>query len=75
MTSIEGIMVTLIPTLNRSFYDAITLNGAIQNKMFVVEFRYNKTIVFGIHSKFNYDFEAYDIVKLCLSLDSSFFLT
>ena len=39
----------------------------MQNQMFVVEFRYNKTIVFEIHSKFTYDSEAYDIVKLCLS--------
>ena len=68
-------MVTLIPTLNISLYVAITLKAVIQNKMFVVEFRYNKTIVFGIHSKFTYDSEAYDIVKLCLSLDSSFFST
>ena len=75
MTSIEAIMVTLIPTLNISLYVAITLKAVIQNKMFVVEFLYNKTIVFGIHSKFTYDSEAYDIVKLCLSLDSSFFST
>ena len=75
MTSIEAIMVTLIPTLNISLYVAITLNTLIQNKMFVVEVRCNKTIVFGIHSKFTYDSEAYDIVKLCLSLDSSFFST
>ena len=68
-------MVTLIPTWNISLYVAITLNTLIQNKMFVVEVRCNKTIVFGIHSKFTYDSEAYDIVKLCLSLDSSFFST
>ena len=43
--------------------------------MFVVEFRYNKTIVFGIHGMFTYGSEAYDIVKPCLSLDSSFFPT
>ena len=43
--------------------------------MFMVEFRYNKTIAFEIYSKFTYDSEAYDIVKLCLSLDSSFFST
>ena len=41
--------------------------------MSVVEFRYNKTIIFGIYGKFTYDSEAYDIVKLFLSLDSSFF--
>ena len=75
MTSIEAIMVTLIPTLNISLYVAITLKVVIQNKIFVVEFRYNKTIVFGIHSKFTYDSEAYDIVKLCLSLHSGFFST
>ena len=75
MTSIKAIMVTLIPTLNISLYDTITLKAIIQNKMFVVEFRYSKTIVFVIHSKFTYDSEAYDIVKLCLSLDSSFFST
>ena len=51
-------MVTLIPTLNVSLYVAITLKTVIQNKMFVMEFRYNKTIVFGIHSKFIYDSEA-----------------
>ena len=68
-------MVTLITTLNISLYVAITLKAVIQNKMFVVEFRYNKTIVFGIHSKFTYDSKAYDIVKLYLSLDSSFFST
>ena len=51
-------MVTLITTLNISLYVAITLKAVIQNKMFVVEFRYNKTIVFGIHSKFTYDSEA-----------------
>ena len=51
-------MVTLIPTLNISLYVATTLKTVIQNKMFVVEFRYNKTIVFGIHSKFTYDSEA-----------------
>ena len=68
-------MVTLIPTLNISLYVAITLNTLIQNKMFVVEVRCNKTIVFGIHSKFTYDSEAYDIVKVCLFLDSSFFST
>ena len=75
MASIEAIMVTLIPTLNISLYVAITLNTLIQNKMFVVEVRCNKTIVFGIHSKFTYDSEAYDIVKVCLFLDSSFFPT
>ena len=75
MASIEAIMVTLIPTLNISLYVAITLNTLIQNKMFVVEVRCNKTIVFGIHSKFTYDSEAYDIVKVCLFLDSSFFST
>ena len=75
MTSIEAIMVTLILTLNIYLYVAMTLKAVIQNKMFVVEFHYNKTIVFGIHSKFTYDSEAYDIVKLCLSLDSSFFST
>ena len=68
-------MVTLIPTLNVSLYVAITLKTVIQNKMFVVEFHYNKTIVFGIHNKFTCDSEAYDIVKLCLSLGSSFFST
>ena len=68
-------MVTLIPTLNISFFPVITLKAVIQNKMFVVEFRYNKTIAFGIHSKFTYDSEAYNIVKLCLSPDSSLFLT
>ena len=36
---------------------------------------FNLVIVFGIHSKLTYDSEAYDIVKLCLSLDSSFFST
>ena len=75
MTSIEAIMVTLIPTLNISLYVAITLKAIIQNKMFVMEFRYNKSIAFGIHSKVTYDSEAYDIVKFCLSLDSSFFST
>ena len=75
MTSIEAIMVTLITPLNIPFYVAITLKAVIQNKMFMVEFRYNKTIVFGIHSKFTYDSEAYDMVKLCLSLDSNFFST
>ena len=34
MTSIEAIMVTLIPTLNISLYVAITLKAVIQNKMF-----------------------------------------
>ena len=68
-------MVTLIPTLNVTLYVATTLKTVIQNKMFVVEFRYNKTIVFGIHSKFTYDSEAKYIVKLCLSVDSSFFST
>ena len=63
-------MVTLIPTSNISLYVVITLKAIIQNKIFVVEFRYNKTIVFGI-----YNSEAYDIVKLCFSLDSSFFST
>ena len=66
MTSIEAIMVTLIPTLNISLYVVITLKAIIQNKMFVVEFCYNKIIVFGI-----YNSEAYDIVKLCLILVSS----
>ena len=47
-------MVTLIPTLNISLYVAITLKVVIQNKMFVVEFPYNKTVVFGIQSKFTY---------------------
>ena len=58
MTSIEAIMVTLIPTLNISLYVGITLKAAIQNKTFVVELRYNRTIVFGNHSKFTYDSEA-----------------
>ena len=56
-------MVILIATLNISLYVAVTLKAVIQNKMFVMEFRYSKTIVFGIHSKFTDDSEAYDIVK------------
>ena len=66
MTSIEAMMITL--HLNICFYAAITLKATIQRldwrfsrKMSVVEFRYNKTIVFGIHSKFTYDCEAYDM--------------
>ena len=39
--------------------------------MSVVEFRYNETIAFGIHSKFTYDSEPYNIVTLYLSLDST----
>ena len=41
--------------------------------MSMVEFRYSETTVFGIHNNFSYDSEAYDIVKLYLPLDSSFF--
>ena len=83
MTSIEAILVTLMPTLKIFLSVTITLEAAIQNNLSkswrfsrdisVVEFRYGGTIVFGIHSNFTYDSETYDIVKLYLSLDSSFF--
>ena len=66
--------IVSFPTLNISLYVAITLTAVIQNKMFAVKFRYNKNIVFEIHSTF-YDSEANDILKLCLSLDSSFLST
>ena len=78
MTLIEAILVTLMPTLNMFLSNAITLEAAIQNNLsksrrisrqiFAVEFRYNGTIIFGIHSNFTYDSETSDIVKLYLSL-------
>ena len=88
MTSAEAILVTLMPTLNMFLTATTTLNNlskvAIQNNLSkhrrcsreisAVEFRYNRTMIFGIHSNFTYDSETYDIVKLYLSLDSSFFL-
>ena len=43
-------------------------------KMSVVEFRYSKTIIFGIHSKFTYDSETYDIVKLYLFINLNYTL-
>ena len=83
MTSSEAILLTLMPTLNIFLFVAITLEVAIQNNLSksqrfsreisVVQFRYSGTIVFGINSNFTYDSEIYDIVKLYLSLNSSFF--
>ena len=83
MTSIEAIIVTLMPTLNISLSVAIALKAAIQNNFSkswrfsrgksVVEFSYSKTFVFGIHNNFTNDSETYDTVKLYLSCDSSFF--
>ena len=74
MTSVEPILVTLMPTLNIFLSVVITLEAAIQNNLSkyrrfsrevsVVEFRYSETIAFGIHSNFTYDSETYDIVKL-----------
>ena len=65
MTSIEAIMLTLMPTLNIFLSVVTTLKANIQNSLSkswrfskeisVVEFRYSETIVFGIHNKFTYD--------------------
>ena len=84
MTSIDAIMVTLMPTLKVCLFVAITLKASIKNnlskswrfsmKMSVVEFRYSKTIIFGIHSKFTYDSETYDIVKLYLFINLNYTL-
>ena len=56
MTSIEEI-VTLMPTLNKLLSVAITLKppSRKKRKTSVVLFRYNETIVFGIHSNFTYN--------------------
>ena len=82
MISTEAIFVTLMPTLNIFLFVAITLGTAIQNnsprsrrfswEISVVEFLYSGAIVFDIHSNFTYISETNDIVKLYLSLDSSF---
>ena len=68
MTSIEEILVTLIPTLNMFLSATITLEAAIQNNLSksrrfsrdisMVEFRCNGAIVFGIHSNITYDSET-----------------
>ena len=65
MTSIEAILVTLMPTL--SIFLSVA-KAAIQNNLskfreflgeiFVMEFRYSETIFFGIHSNF-FDSEIY----------------
>ena len=82
MISTEAIFATLMPTLNIFLFVAITLGTAIQNnsprsrrfsrEISVVEFLYSGAIVFDIHSNFTYISETSDIVKLYLSLDSSF---
>ena len=65
MTSIETIIVTLMPTLNIFLSVGMTLEVGIQDnltkswrfsrEMFVVGLRYSETIVFGIYSNFTYD--------------------
>ena len=66
--------MTLMPTLNRYWTIAITLEAAIKNNLsksqkfpseiFAVEIRYSEIIVLKIHTNFTYDSETYDIVKL-----------
>ena len=60
MTSTEAILVTLMPTLNIFLSTAIVLEVAMQNNVSSLR-------------DFTHDAETYDIGKLYLSLDSSFF--
>ena len=60
MTSTEAILVTLMPTLNMFLSTAIILEVAMQNNVSSLR-------------DFTHDAETYDIGKLYLSLDSSFF--
>ena len=66
MTSIEAILVTLMPTLNMFLSTTITLEAAIENNL--NHYLVNATIIFGIHSDFTDDSEAYDIVCLFILL-------
>ena len=69
MSSIEAIIVTLIPRLNMFLSVAITLEATIQNnpteswrfsrEMSVMVLRYSETIFFGIRSNFTYDRSRY----------------
>ena len=68
MTSIEAILVTLMPMLNKFLSTTITLEAAIQNNL--NHYLVNVTIIFGIQSNFTCDSETYDIVSLFI-LDSS----
>ena len=66
--------MTLMPTLNRYWTIAITLEAAFKNNLsksrkfsieiLAVEFHDSEVIVIGIHTNFTYDSETYDIVKL-----------
>ena len=70
MTSIEAILVTLMPALNMFLSTKITLEAAIQNNLNHYIIWINVTIIFGIHGNFTYDSEAYAIVCLFILLSS-----
>ena len=66
MTSVEAILVTLMPTLNMFLSTTITLEAAIENNL--NHYLVNVTIIFGIHSDFTDDSEAYGIACLFILL-------
>ena len=68
MTSIEAILVTLMPTLNMFLSATITLEAAIENNLTIIWL--NVTIIFGIHNNFAIDPETYDIVCLLILVSS-----
>ena len=68
MTSIEAILVTLMPTLNMFLSATITLEAAIENNLTIIWL--NVTIIFGIHNNFATDPETYDIVCLLILVSS-----
>ena len=85
MTSVEAILVNLMPRLNTFMPVAITFDVVIQNnfskpwkfsrEISFVELRYGEAIVVGVHINFIYDSETYDIVNIycgCFKLYLSF---